>query len=90
MSVENFNDVGGALAFLDERTPEHCFYCGKPLEGLVTYWHGTGGQSLALHPDCGEKLGGRLIRDSLNAKYLSEGKTVTAGIGIGLVIADTS
>lgn len=90
MSVEDFSQLGGALAFLGEDTPEHCFLCGKPLAGITTYWHGAGGQSLALHPECGERLGGRLIRDSLNAKYLAEGKSVTAGVGVGLVPADTS
>jgi hypothetical protein len=85
MSVENFDQLDGAIAFLGEDTPEHCFYCGKPLAGLTAYWHGLNGQGVALHPDCGLKLGTRLIRDSLNAQLLSEGKQATAGIGVGLV-----
>lgn len=90
MSVENFDQLGGAIAFLDEGVPENCFYCGKPLAGLTAYWHGAGGNGIGLHPECGEKLGGRLIRDSLNAKLLRDGKPVTAGIGIGLASQDTS
>lgn len=84
MSVENFDQLDGALAFLGEDTPEHCFYCGKPLAGMTAYWHGLNGQGVALHPDCAVALGARLCRDGLNAKLIGEGKTPTAGIGIGL------
>lgn len=90
MSVENFSQIGGVIEFLGERTPESCFLCGKPLAGLTTYWHGADGQNLALHPDCGERLGCRIIRDSLNAKLLNDGKPVTAGVSPGLVPSDTS
>lgn len=90
MSVENFDQLGGAIEFLGEAVPENCFLCGKPLSGLTAYWHGADGRGIALHPDCGEKLGARLIRDALNAKLLSEGKPVTAGIAPGLARHDTS
>lgn len=85
MSVENFDQLGGALEFLGEDTPEECFYCAKPLAGITAYWHGTGGRGVALHPDCAVALGARLCRDGLNAKLIDEGKPITAGIGIGLV-----
>lgn len=85
MSVENFDQLGGAMAFLEGEAPENCFYCGKPLAGLTAYWHGMDGRGVALHPDCGVQLGARIIRDSLNAQFLSRGKPVTAGIGVGLV-----
>lgn len=84
MSVENFDQLGGALEFLSDAIPHDCFYCGKPLAGLTAYWHGRG-RGVALHPDCAVNLGARLCRDGLNAKLLSEGKPATAGIGIGLV-----
>lgn len=84
MSVENFDQLGGTIAFLGEDTPEHCFYCGKPLAGITTYWHGSG-HGVALHPDCAVSLGARLCRDGLNAKLLAEGKSVAAGVGVGLV-----
>lgn len=84
MSVENFDQLSGAIEFLGEDTPQDCFFCGKPLAGLTAYWHGQG-RGVALHPDCAVSLGARLCRDGINAKLLSEGKPVTAGIGIGLV-----
>jgi hypothetical protein len=84
MSVENFDHLEGALAFLDGDAPENCFFCGKPLAGLTAYWHGQG-RGVALHPDCAVSLGARLCRDGLNAKLIAEGKPVTAGIGLGLV-----
>lgn len=83
MSVENFDQLGGALAFLGEDTPEHCFYCGKNLAGITALWHGNG-QNVALHPDCAVALGARLCRDGLNAKLVGEGKPVTSGVGIGV------
>lgn len=85
MSVENFDQIDGALAFLGEDTPQDCLYCGKPLSGLTALWHGPGGQNVAMHPDCAVSLGARLCRDGLNAKLLIEGKPATAGIGVGLV-----
>ena len=83
MGVENFDQLGGAIAFLGEDTPEHCFYCHKPLAGFTAYWHGAG-HGVALHPDCAVSLGVRLCRDGLNARLLAEGKPITAGIGVGL------
>lgn len=84
MSVENFDHIGGALAFLDGDIPENCFLCGKPLAGITVYWHGaTGG--IALHPDCSERLGSRLICDGINANLIKDGQSVTSGVGIGLV-----
>lgn len=88
MSVENFDQLGGVIEFLGEATPLDCFYCGKPLAGITAYWHGQGRSVVALHPDCAVSLGARLCRDGINAKLLSEGKPVTAGIGIGLVPQD--
>lgn len=77
MSVENVDQIGGAIEFLGEDTPEHCFFCGKPLAGFTAYWHGFG-RGVALHPDCAVSLGASLCRDGLNAKLLAEAKTVTA------------
>lgn len=85
MSVENFDQLGGAMAFLDGDAPENCFYCGKPLAGLTTYWHGMDCRGIALHPECGLKLGARIIRDSLNAQLVAEGKPVSSGCGVELV-----
>jgi hypothetical protein len=88
VSVENFDQLDGAMAFLDGDAPEDCFHCWKPLAGLTVYWHnGTGG--IALHPDCAVALGARLCRDGLNAKLIGEGKT-PAGVGVGLVSQNTS
>lgn len=84
MSVENFDQLGGAIEFLGEDTPENCFYCGKPLAGLTAFWHGADGRSVALHPECGVELGARLCRDGLNAKYIAGGKAATAGVSPGL------
>ena len=84
MSVENFDALGGAIDFLGEDIPQDCFLCGKPLAGETVLWHGPG-KNVALHPDCAVNLGARLCRDGLNAKLLSEGKPVTAGVGVGLV-----
>lgn len=89
MSVENFDDIGGALEFLGEDTPEHCFYCSRPLAGVTALWHGNG-HNVALHPDCAVALGARLCRDGLNAKLIGEGKSPAAGIGVGLVGAGVS
>lgn len=89
MSVENFNQLGGALAYLGEDTPENCFFCGRPLEGVTTCWHGVGAE-IALHPDCAERLAIHLIKDSFNAKRLAEGKPVNVGIGVGLDIANSA
>lgn len=83
MSVENFDQLGGAIEFLGEDVPEHCFFCKKPLAGITAYWHGFGG-GIALHPSCAVELGARLCRDGLNAKLLSEGKSAAAGVGVGL------
>lgn len=83
MSVENFDQIDGAIAFLGEDTPEHCFFCQKPLAGITTYWHSPPG-GIALHPDCAVALGARLCRDGINAKLIAEGRPVTAGVGIGL------
>lgn len=88
MSVENFDQLGGAIEFLGEDTPELCLYCGKPLSGLTALWHGASGQNVALHPDCAVSLGARLCRDGLNARLISEGKPVAAGIGVGLLPHD--
>lgn len=85
MSVENFDKLDGAVAFLETATPEDCFFCGKPLSGITAFWHGADGQNVALHPDCGVTLGARLIRDSLNARYISEDGNALAGISPGLV-----
>lgn len=85
MSVENFDQIEGAMAFLDGEAPENCFYCDKPLVGLTAYWHGQDGRGVALHPDCAVNLGARLCRDGLNAKLIGEGKTPEAGVGFGLV-----
>ena len=89
MSVENFDQLGGAIEFLGEDTPEHCFYCGKPLAGITAYWHGSTGSGVALHPDCAVALGARLCRDGINAKLIAEGKAATAGVPPGLAV-DTS
>lgn len=86
MSVENFDQLDGAITFLDESVPEDCFYCSKPLAGMTAYWHGHG-RGVALHPDCAVALGARLCRDGINAKLIAEGKPVTSGIGIGLAKA---
>lgn len=85
MSVENFDQLGGALEFLGEDTPERCFYCSRPLSGITALWHGGNGKNVALHPDCAVALGARLCRDGLNAKLIGEGKPATAGVGLGLV-----
>lgn len=80
MSVEDFSKLGGAVEFLDGHIPDDCYLCGKPLTGISVYWHGTQGRGIALHPDCGERLGAALIRDSLNAKLILKGSPVTAGV----------
>lgn len=82
MSVENFDQLGGVVEFLGD-VPENCFFCGKPLAGLTVYWHGAGA-GIALHPDCGERLGSRLIRDSLNANLIRDGKSASAGVSPAL------
>lgn len=84
MSVENFDQLDGALAFLGDDTPQDCFFCHKPLAGETVLWHAPG-KNVALHPDCAVSLGARLCRDGLNAKLVAEGKPVTAGVGVGLV-----
>lgn len=84
MSVENFDQLGGAVAFLDDATPENCFYCGRPLSGLTAFWHGADGRDVALHPDCGLDFGVRITRDALNAKMIGEGKSPAAGVSVGL------
>lgn len=85
MSVEQFDQIGGGVEFLGEHVPDTCFYCSKPLAGLTVYWHGTTG-GVALHPDCGERLGARIIRDSLNAKLMNDGKPADAGVSPGLAV----
>lgn len=89
MSVENFDELGGAIDFLGEHVPDGCFFCGKPLAGLTAYWHGHGA-GVALHPECAVALGARLCRDGLNARLLSDGHAVTAGVSVVLPPDDTS
>ena len=84
MSVENFSQLDGALAFLGEDTPEHCFKCRKPLAGITVLWYGGNSESIGLHPECAVALGTRLCRDGLNAELIGRGKPPTAGIGVGL------
>jgi hypothetical protein len=84
MSVENFDQLDGALAFLGENTPDNCFYCGKPLAGIGLLWY-SGGKAIGLHVGCGARLGSHLIKDSLHAERIEAGKPVVAGIGVGLV-----
>lgn len=85
MSVENFADIGGAVAFLGDDTPEDCFFCGRPLDGITVYWHSASKSAgIAMHPDCATNLGVRLCRDGMNAKLVCEGKSPTSGISPGL------
>lgn len=85
MSVENFDQLGGAIEFLGEGAPENCFYCGKPLAGLTAFWHGLDrGKSIGLHPSCAVEFGARISRDGLNARYLSEGHRASIGIAVGI------
>lgn len=83
MSVENFAQLGGAVDFLVDIS-EHCFYCNRPLAGIVAYWHGQP-RGIALHPDCSIKLGAHLCRDGINARLVTEGKN--AGVGVSIVAA---
>lgn len=78
MSVENFDQLSGAMEFLEGETPDLCFKCGKPLSGVNVLWYG-GGKAIGLHPDCGIELAAHLARDSLHARWIVEGKHVTAG-----------
>lgn len=80
MSVEDFgNPEGHALAAIDP-PPEDCFYCGKPLEGLVVHWSGFGG-SITLHGPCAEKLGSRLTFDARRAEWILQRRPLDSGIG---------
>lgn len=83
MSVENFDQIGGAIEFLGEETPENCFYCGKPLAGVGVLWFGAG-KAIGLHRDCASSFGAHIIKDSLHANRLVAGKPILAGIGVGL------
>lgn len=84
MSVENFDQLEGALAFLEGEVPENCFLCGKPLAGVGVLWYGDS-RAIGLHIGCGSRLGSHLIKDSLHAERIEAGKPVMAGIGAGLV-----
>ena len=84
MSVENFDQLDGALAFLEGEVPENCFYCRKPLAGIGVLWYGGEGEAIGLHVGCGNRLGSHLIKDSLHAERITAGKPVMAGIGAGI------
>lgn len=90
MSVANFDRVDGVVEFFGKDTPEDCFFCGKPLAGFTAVWHGLSSSSgdrfdiVALHPDCAVELGACLCRDGLNAKFLSKGKSASAGVPLHL------
>lgn len=85
MAVENFDSLSDLTEFLGDRTPDLCFFCGKPLKGLTAYWAGldTNGTVVAFHPDCGVAFGARLIRDSLNAHYLTRDEISMASVKRG-------
>lgn len=79
MSVENFGTLNDMTeGFFRDEIPENCFYCSNPLGNLVACWQGK--FLLALHPECGVSFGARIIRDSLNAQYISEGRGPVVGI----------
>lgn len=84
MSVENFDQLDGALAFLGEDTPEHCFKCRKPLAGITVLWYGGERQSIGLHPECASSLWMHLIKDSFIASRIAAGKPVLTEIVGGL------
>lgn len=90
MSVEDFDSIDGVVEFLGDQTPQDCFFCGKPLAGFTTMWHGLssrrgdGFDVVALHPDCAIELATYLCRDGLNAKFLAEGKSPLLGVPVEL------
>lgn len=86
MSVENLDHVGGVVEFLDDQTPQDCFYCGKPLAGITVLWHGKSSSKgdtfdiVGMHPNCAIELGAQLCRDGLNAEFIEAGKSPLLGV----------
>jgi hypothetical protein len=59
-------------------TPEHCYWCGRPLVAATVYWSGHGG-NLFFHVHCGREFALAVLYDAMRGEAAIIGQRVEAG-----------
>jgi hypothetical protein len=68
------------------KTPERCFWCGKPLVAATVYWGGYG-DNLYFHVGCGRDFALALLYDSMRGEAAIGGQRIEAGVCPALAAA---